>query len=209
LLEASGPYHRFLAVNRPEKLYAVEPGQPIPALAYIQSGCDPKFGPSVSASLRAAALLASFQTGLKMTEETVDGVTIVSYRFPEKGELPADTANIRFNFAPCFAVVGDSFIIASHPGLLKDLLPELKQPARTGSPAVWRGRAFAEGGAGLLRANPDPTITATILNTGVGLDEAKRQTGAFIDWIQTLGQYELSLDHGQNAFALRFEWSIK
>ncbi|MCZ2340178.1 MAG: hypothetical protein LC104_00095 [Bacteroidales bacterium] len=210
MLETSGPYHRFVVVNRPEKLYATEAGLPIPAMAYVMSGCGQTFGPTVAAGFRAAALLVSLQNGLKMTEETIDGVSVVSYRFPENRPFLNDDANIRFSFVPCFATVGDTFIVSSHPGLLKDLLSELKKPAapQSETAAVWRGRAFAQGGAEFIRTHPDQTITATILNTGVGLQEARQQVDALVAWLRTLGQYELSLDHGQKAFTLRFEWSI-
>lgn len=209
LLEQSGPYHRIVVANRPEKLYAVEPTQRIPAFAYIMTGSQEAFGPAATASLRAAGLLASFRFKLNMNEEKHDGVSIVSYRFPEDGDFPGDEGNLRFNFVPSFAQVGDSLVLASQPGLLKDVMTELKKSPGKNSPAVWRGRVFAEGGSELVRANPDQAITATILSQGVGLDEGRKQVDRLVGWIKTLGEYELSLDHRADTFEMRLEWSIK
>ena len=209
LFAQAGPYHRFVAVRSPGLQYNVEPTQNLPAMAFVTSKCEPKFARSAAAGLRAAALLAGFQYGLKMTEETHDGVTVVSYRFPEDGEYRGDDDNVRFNFVPCFAAVGDSFIVASDPRLLKDLIPELKSPTPEGSPTVWRGRAFAAGAAGLVLDNPEPTITTTVLNDGVGLDRARQQVTDLANWVKTLGTYELNIDHNTDSFEVRLEWSTK
>ena len=206
LLEHSGPYHRFVVAHRPEKLYSRAAGQPLPAAAYIMSGCGAKFGQTASAGLRAAALLAGLQYGLTMEQERYDGITIVSYRFSETKTFPADPDQLRFNAMPCFAVVDDSFIVASQPGLLKELIAELRSPRDHASPAVWRNRLDAQGAAAFLLAYPEQTITSTILNDGVGLQEAKRRVDVLVRWIQTLGHYDLQFDHQADSFKIQFNW---
>ena len=47
---------------------------------------DPGFGQAMDGLLRAVALFAGVQFKLKLVEETVDGVTLVGYRFPEDGD---------------------------------------------------------------------------------------------------------------------------
>jgi hypothetical protein len=212
LLEMSGPYHRLVAVQRDEKPYSVTPEQAIPPVALVSSMRDPQFGKTAASAIRAGAMLATLQVGLTMSEETFDGVTIVSYRFPEKKPFPGgDPGKIRFNFVPCFAVVGDYLVASSSPGLVKELIPELRKtpdPAAC-SPAVWRAKAYAAGLAQTIRDNPDPVVTNAVLRDGVGLDEAKQQVAALADWVATLGAAELSIDHQADAYQIKLEWKTK
>src|SRR5581483_7036721 len=94
-------------------------------------------------------------------EETVDGVTLVGYRFPEDGSLPADVNNIRFNFSPCFAAVGDQFFAASTIELGRELIATLKHPAKNLPPTdtAAKSRLYAAGGAALLTAVEDLVLT--------------------------------------------------
>src|SRR5262245_36557277 len=126
---------------------------------------DPEFGRAMEAILRAVALFTSFQTKLKMAEEDVDGVKLVGYRFPENGTLANDPNNIRFNFSPCFAVVGDQFFAASTVELGRELVGVLKQPA-AGAPApttAAQSRLYASGGAALLKAFEDQVLVQAAL----------------------------------------------
>lgn len=213
LLEMSGPYHRVVALGRVDKPYKTEPGQSIPPFAVVSSMRDKQFGKTATAALRGAGFLASVQTGVKLTEETHDGVAIVSYRFPEDKPFPnnGDSDNVRFNFVPSFAVVGDSLVTAGSPAVIKALIPELRKtpdPAKC-SPVVWRAKAYAAGGAELLTVYPDPTVTLSVLNESVGLDEAKKRTAQLAAWVATLGAAELSIDHQAEAYQIRLEWKQK
>ncbi len=211
LLTQTGPYHRVVVANRSEKLYDTEPTFPIPSIAVVSAFRDPEFAKSIDGVLRGAGLFASFQLKLKMSETTQDGVKIVTYRFPENGDYPGgDPANYRFNFAPSYAIVDDFLVASTTPDLVRSLIPELRKPAVSEkSPSVWRGRAFADGAATFLRANPDPTVTDTILNDGVGLDTAKKQVADFANWLATLGSLGIEVDHDTEAFELRVEWKLK
>ena len=212
LLEMSGPYHRFVAVNTDEKLYDKSPDLVYPAAALVTSMRDPQFGKSASAALRAAAFVTSTQTGLKMSDETHDGMKIVTYRFPEDKPFPgdADPGNLRFNAAPSFAVVGEYLVVSSHPRLIKDLIPELRKPIdeSKSSQAVWRGRGYGSGGAEFIRNYPDAVITNTVLTQGIGLDDAKKQVRQIADWVQTLGNPSLEIDHQRDAYELKFDWKF-
>jgi len=116
LLIQVGPYHRFVAAAQAKSGYPKQPTQTIPAFAYNVSMRDAGFGRAMDGLLRAVALFAGAQAKLKLVEETVDGVTLVGYRFPEDGSLPEDVNKIRFNFSPCFASVGDQFVAVETAG---------------------------------------------------------------------------------------------
>jgi hypothetical protein len=208
LLENSGPYHRFVAAHTGEKLYAIEPAQAIPPSAYVGSMRDAQYGETMEALLRAGGLIAGFQTGWKMSEETFENVKLVTYRFSEKAEPKFDDPEkMRFNAAPTFAIVGDSLVVGSTPGIVKLLIPELRKESKaSGSPAVWRASAFAAGGSKFLAANPDATVTQAILSQGIGLAEAKEQTKKLAAWLGTLGRFDVSIDHAAEYFEFKIAW---
>jgi hypothetical protein len=212
LFEQSGAYHRVVMVADEPNPYPAKPVQPIPPFAVVSSFRDPAFAKGATTALRAAGLATSFQLKWVMDEETHDGVTIVSYRYPDKvGYQDGDAENYRFNFLPCFAVVDSSLVMASRPGLLKALIPELRKDRQPGawSPAVWRARAYAPGAAELVRANPDPLVANAVLAEGVGLDAARRQVDAVAKWAAGLGAVDLTLDHKADVFEAKLAWTTR
>ncbi|MCU0702888.1 MAG: hypothetical protein MUF18_02740 [Fimbriiglobus sp.] len=212
LIEASGTHHRVVLVERGENQYKTIPDFPLPEMALVSSMRDAKFGKNMLTTLRAAALFIGLQVGgLTMKEEKHDGVDILTYRFNEAKPLEADPTNIRFNFVPSFAVIGDSFVVASSPKLLKDLIPEVRKPIdpKACSAAVWRAKGYGTGAAQALKARPEATITDTVLNQGVGLDEAKKQLEQTAAWLAKLGTLGVSIDHGETAFKFELNWQLK
>jgi hypothetical protein len=211
LLEMSGPHHRFVAVERGANPYKVQSDFPLPEMAVVSSMRDARFGKEMATTLRAAAAVASIQLGLKMTEETHDGVAVVSYRFPENKPLDADPTNLRFSFVPAFAVVGDSLVVASSPRLVKDLIPELRKPADRAAceAAVWRGKVYGAGAATALKARPEAVITDAVLGQGIGLDAAKKQVDELAKFLTTLGTLGVRIDHTAEAFRFDVEWKTK
>jgi hypothetical protein len=210
LLESWGPHHRLVVVNRTTQPYKTLPGNSLPGFGYVASARDPKFLTGVPASIRAGALIASLQLGLKMTETTHDGVKIVAWRFPENKALDGDPDGIRFNFEPCYAVVGDSLVVASTVDVCKALIPEVKRTAGLpGSAAVWRGKGYAAGAADALAAVPEPFITDAVLRSGVGLADARKQVEALTAWVRGLGTARAELDIGRDTYRADFIWEPK
>jgi len=203
LLEMWGPHHRIVVANNDALPYKTRPSDRLPAFAYVASMRDPQFGRSVEATLRSAAILATFQFGLKSVEDTHDGTKIVGYRFPEDKPLANDPGGLRFNFEPCFAVAGDHFVAASTVGMCKKVLDELRRTAGKGSPAVWRARGYAAGAADALASLPEPLVTDAILEQGVGIEEARRQVGELTAWLRTLGTARVEID--ERAAEYRFD----
>jgi hypothetical protein len=208
LLAQSGPHHRFVVVERGADQYAVRPGTVIPEMALVSTTRHPDFAAGMGTTLRAAGLLASLQLKLKMTEESADGVRITSYRFPDKGEFPGDDGNLRFNFVPCFAATEKEFLVGTSPRLLKDLLAELKKPARPAdtSAAVWRGKFYGTGAATAIRSRPDAVISDAVLSRGVGLKQAKAEVAELAAFLDAFGTVSFALDHGKEAFKFDVEW---
>jgi hypothetical protein len=211
LLEMSGVHHRVVLVERGQNQYKTVPDFPLPEMALVSSMRDPKFGKKITATLRTAAALLSLQLGLTMKEEKFDDIDIVTYRFPEGKVLESDPTNIRYNFVPSFAVVGESLIVASSPKLLKDLIPEVKKPIdpKLCSPAVWRAKGYGAGAASGVKARPEASITDSVLGQGVGLDDAKKQLDQYATLLAKLGTVSVTVEHGEAAFKFEVDWQLK
>jgi len=208
LFEMSGPHHRFVAVERGTNHYKSTSDTPLPEMAIVSSMKDPRFGKTMNTTLRTAAALASLGIGLTMSEEKVDEVEVVSYRFSETKVVPGDPTNVRFSFVPTFAVVNGFLVVGSSPQLVKDLIPELKKPVDPAacSPAVWRNRLYGAGAASGLKARPDAVITGAVLGQGIGLDEARKQIDQLGKFLNSLGAVEAKMDHTAEAYVFEVEW---
>jgi hypothetical protein len=206
LLTQAGPYHRIVVVNQPTAGYQKQPRQPIPAFAVVTELREPeKFGRSMESVLRSAALLARGQFSLKLVEEKHKGVAITGYRFDEKAPLKADVNDIRFNFSPCFARVGNQFVWCSTLELCRELVGLLQEEdAGKGDVVVSRRRLYAAGGAELLRAFEDQLVTQTILDQAVPVEEAREQVKALVALVRRLGT--LTIEATFRADEFRFEF---
>jgi hypothetical protein len=208
LLAMWGPDHRFVVANHDAPPYQKEPGRRSLAFGYVATGRDPKFARAVEPALRAGGLIASLRYGLTLKEHAHEGVTITAYRFPEDKELADDADGERFNYEPCFALVGDELVVATTVELCKKLVTELKSPrpgAKT-DPAVIRGTFSARGLGDALAAQPEPSVTDAILARGIGLEAARKEVAAQAAWLKSLGTVRLELDIAEKEYKLDLVW---
>jgi hypothetical protein len=208
LLTQSGPYHRFVAAAQEKSGYARHADQIIPAFAYNVSMRDAGFGRAMDGLLRAAALIAGTQAKLKLVEETVDGVTLVGYRFPEDATLAGDVSGIRFNFSPCFAAVGDQFFVASTIEFGRQMVQELKKPAENVPPNTTsdKSRLSAAGGVAVLKAFQDQLLTQTALDRAATVDAVRQEVGQFMTWLGTLGTLDFDSEYHPHEYRLEVKW---
>lgn len=208
LLTQSGQYHRFVAVAQDKSGYEKYPTQLIPAFAYNSNMRDPAFGQAMDGILRLTALVTGAQAKLKLVEETIDGVTLVGYRFPEDGSLPIDASNFRFNFSPCFATVGDQFFVASTIDLGRELITTLKKPVQE-LPSTYVGaksRLYATGGAAFLKVFEEQLYTQAALAQSKTVDEVRQEVGKFVTWLGTLGTLEMDTEYLPHEFRFEIKW---
>jgi hypothetical protein len=208
LLTQAGPYHRFVAAAQAKSGYAKHPNQIVPAFAYNVSMRDPGFGKAMDGLLRAVALFAGLQAKLKLVEEDIDGVKLVGYRFPEDGTLAGDVNNIRFNFSPCFAAVGDQFFAASTIELGREMIHTLKRPATNvpSSDTVVLSRLSAAGGSALLKAFEDQVLTQAALDRAMTIDEVRSEVTKFVAWVGKLGELDFSTEYQPHEFRFEVQW---
>ncbi len=210
-VEEAGPYHRFVVVHQSASGYTKKSQQYTPGFGLVIEMRDPEaFGKRMEATLRAGALLASTQVSLKSADEMRAGHKIIGYRFPEDGTLKIDTQNIRFNFSPCFALVGKQFVAASTIELCRELVDLLDREAKAPAPSVpaaERMQLYASGGLALLEAFKDQVATQTILDQAVPPESAKEQVKALGDLLRGLGVFRIEANYRDHDFHydLRFQ----
>ncbi|MBA4062744.1 MAG: hypothetical protein C0501_03385 [Isosphaera sp.] len=207
LLAMWGPHHRVVVANHTARPYKTEPGLKLPAFGYVVSARDPKFGPALDPVIRSAALLGTVQFGLKSSEHEHEGVTLTAYRFPENKPLPDDPDGIRFNFEPCFAVVGGDLVVASTVELGKKLVTEVKTGAGKGGPAVLRGVFRAGAAADALAGFTDPLVTDAVLARGVGLAAARKEVADLVAFAGTLGTVTVEIDVTAKEYRADVVWT--
>ena len=158
---------------------------------------------------RAGGLIGALQFGVKVREHEHEGVTLVTYRFQENKPIPEDPDGLRFNFEPCYAVMGDELVMASTLELGKKLVTELKKPQK-GQPstAVLRGTAYAKGAAEALAGFSDPLITDAVLGRGIGLADARNEIADLVAFVRTLGTARVELDMTEKEYRLDVVWEI-
>ncbi len=201
LLSWAGPHQRIVVTTRTKSVYKTKPTQVFPAFAIVHDMRNKKFGKSLDSILRTAGLLATTQLGLKMVEKKVDGVKIVSYRFPEKGKFPGnDPAKIRFNFSPSYAYVGDQFIASSTFELATDLVKLLQneksqEPLRSSTTLL---KFYSTGLAIPLRQGKDALVTQAVLGQAQPPKQARKEVGMLIDLVKNLGTLNYKATFNEN-----------
>jgi hypothetical protein len=212
VLQQAGAYHRVVAARQFDTGYKITPKVTIPAFAVVIEERDPEgFSKAAEAGARAAALFGGAQVGVRPVEEKHGKHTIVGYRFPEKGKVPADTSDIRFNFSPCFVNVGNQFVVSSTLELahaLVDVLEkETSDPTPRGEAATVRTRLYGGGGAEFLKGIEDVLLTQAILDRALPLDKARGEVKAFLDLARRLGTLDIETAYGARDF--RYDIRLK
>ncbi len=198
LLQSAGPYHRFVVVHQGKSPYQRQPQLPLPAFAFVSEVREPeKFGRSMETLLRAAAIAATSTFKMELHELKYRDFDLVSYRFNEKADLAEDSSDLRFNFTPCFARVGDQFLLASTVELAKQLIDRLlDHPADSKQPSHLVGRdRFQSGGvADYLGGLRDQLVTQTVLELAVPAAEAQQQVEQLLKFVRGLGTLETQVE---------------
>jgi hypothetical protein len=147
---------------------------------------------------------------LMLGSETVDGVSISSSRFlkPKVGPAPGEPVNSRHNFSPSAAQVGDRFILSSSLGLLRDLIPALKEPASPTDATLLIEADGAELSALVLENRPK-LVMQNMLGKGNDKPKAETEIDFLARVLKTLGRGSLSALDTADDLRLRLDFSLQ
>ncbi len=210
ILAMMGPYQRIVVAAQEKPAYKVEPGQRLPAFAFALELRDPKgFHSVLYPAILAGAVGASTQVRLKSVEEKIGEHKLVGYLFPEDGKLPQDATNIRFNFSPCFALVGNQFLIASTLELGRELVATLdKEPkGEAGHAAASQTLLSGAGGAVVLQQLEDQLFVQAMLQRALTPDAARQEVQALLDLLRRAGTLRGEAAFGAKEF--RYDVELK
>ncbi len=212
LLHGVGTHHRTLLGQPDLKTYKRTPKDRVPSFALVASLRDPKIGKSLETVIRGAALLGTFAIGMKMETEEIGSHKLTTYRFDESREFKQDKNSIRFNFSPCFARVGDQFMVASTVQLGRELIPAIsKQQSKTYSTASCQSKVFGNAAANLARLFEDQLMTQAVLGQALSPKDARDQINKLIKIYGDLGVIDQTFNYSPDTFRydLRFNLGKK
>ena len=210
LLNAMGTHHRVVVAQPKDRPYKIQPTTPLPSFALVVDMRDPGFAKDMNSIFRAGALLATFSYGLNLRESTHNECGMVSYFFSETKKVEGDPTNIRFNFSPTYATVGNYLVMSSTAELARDLIDTLKveKPAQV-NPASMRTNLYATGLAEIIKANEDGILTKLILSQALPPNTAKAELRTILDWVEQLGRLRVEQTYGTNEFRYDILWHVK
>jgi hypothetical protein len=201
ILKQSGPHQRAVGTTQYDStVYKNVPKQYLGAFGFVQEMREPEFGRTMDGVLRAGGLFASFKLPVKRVEEKVGDVTLASYRFADDVEVKEDKDGFRYNFSPCYAQVGNQFMVASTVELGRELIELLQQQAgRTekqpaGLRAVYQFAALAAN----LKQNLEPLLSQAVLQQALTPEAARRETDMLIHLVEGLGSARLETNYDSN-----------
>lgn len=172
LLKQVGERQRYVVANQHNTGYKTPSNQRIPSFAGVIEMRDPEaLGSALNGILRAAALLANFQTKLQIFEEKRGDTPIVGWRFAEDGQLKGDEGYLRFSYSPCFAAVGNQFIVCSTLELARELV-DLVKKEQAGLPNVQKDLEAVKDKVD--QAESQLQLTIAKLSTAADVDERSR-----------------------------------
>jgi hypothetical protein len=207
-----GTRHRLIVAQPDRKTYSVAPGTPVPSFAIlIDLKEQEKLGNRLAAILRGAALLATFATRLELVEEDHGGVKLVGYRFTDNEANRNVQNGILFNFSPCFAQLGDQFLLCSTLDLGRKIIAawkaEKERPGREES-GLFVDVFSWEGLSELLGQAKEQLVVQYMLERVQSPESAKRQADAVIQLVRSLGQVELRYAAEAQSSRLEVHWKL-
>jgi hypothetical protein len=209
LLQQMGNHHRVV-VAAPEKMpYASKAYAEIPAFAVVIDVRDPQFSKTINLAVRAggfAAVLAS-KGSAALSEKEHAGHKLVCLSFVEGKALEGDPTGLRFNYSPCFAMVGDQLLFSSTLGLGKEMIDELSRPsAEKPQPATSRARLDLAATAVPLGERPESVMTQLILAQSLSPAAARDEVRRLVALTEKLGAVNLAIHYGARDFRFDVRW---
>ena len=201
VLGALGTDWRLVVARQDAATLDPKPDDKLPAFALIADlkPDDEEFAVRLKSAFQSFVGLANLGAAqtkappLMLGSETVDGVVISTSHFvkPKAGVKAGEAVNSRHNFSPCVAQVGNHFVISSSLGLIRDLIPALKNPAVPSDATL---QIAAEGAelAALIDENLPRLVMQNMLEKGNDKPKAESEVGLLSRIVRTLGRGSLS-----------------
>lgn len=154
------------------------------------------------------------QTGLIFDRVEYKDVRFSVAYFPTVDEKDKSDLDLRFNFRPALARVGEYLVVASTEGLAKDLIDAVKKQATESVKALAQTHSLIEVDAArlasILQTNRDAMVRQTMVGKGKTRDEAESEFDFLVTLVRYLGRVKLDIasPQGQQQASLEVELQV-
>jgi hypothetical protein len=218
VLGALGTDWRLVVARQDPSTLDPIPDDKLPAFALIADlkPDDDEFAVRLKSAFQSFVGLANLGAAqtkappLMLGSETFEGVVISTSKFlkPKGGLAPGEPVHTRHNFSPSAAQVGDRFILSSSLGLIRDLIPTLKNPAGPSDATLVIAAEGAEL-AGLIEANRLRLVMQNMLEKGNDRPKAEEAVETLARIVRTLGRGEFTALDTPDAVQFRIDFATQ
>ena len=137
------------------------------------------------------------EPGLILDRDVHDGIRYSLARFATSDIKDKTDLDLRFNFRPALARVGDFLVFSSTDGLAKDLIEALKKEAAQSVRALAQTHSLIEVDgaqlASILKANRGAMVRQSMVEKGKSQQQAENDFDLFIDLLGRVGRAKLDV----------------
>lgn len=216
VLGAIGDNWTFVVADQDYDKLDPAPDVKLPAFAFVieLKPDDEEFATRLMAAFQSfigLANLGSAQTKappLMISSDTFEGTVIATSKYErEIGRPKGEPINIRHNFTPSAARVGNTFILSSSLGLARELVTEVKKPPLP-SDAMFVTEANGPAAARLVGRNRSYLVTQNMLQKGNTKAQAEGEIGLMVEALKYLGQARMSVVERPGSLLLNIEYAL-
>jgi len=211
VLAETTPEVRFVVAEHQFDPEVGTPAVQFPAFAAVFRMRDPdKFRPLVEEAWQKALGLINFTRGqqalpgLIIDRATHGGVKYTVAYFSAADIKDRKNLDVRFNFRPCLAAVGDCLVLSSAESLTRDLIDALNQEQRRGAqPLTGVDMLLEIDGAHLTRilaANRDNLIRQNMVEKGNTEERARHHIGVLLGLLEQFRQASLKFQQQEGQY---------
>ncbi|WP_435007358.1 hypothetical protein P12x_004680 [Tundrisphaera lichenicola] len=217
VLGALGSNWRLVIASQDTSDFDPMPADKLPAFALIADlkPDDPDFAIRLKSAFQSIIGLINLGAAeskappLMLGSETIDGVAVATSKFLKpKVVEPTEPVHTRHNFTPSAAQVGDHFILSSSLGLVRNLIPALKNPTEPTGATVLIEADGAEL-AGLVAANRPKLVMQNMLEQGNDKPKAESEIDFLARALKTLGRGSFSAIDSPEEVRLRLNFKLQ
>lgn len=201
VLGALMPHWRFVMLAQNFGENQPEPETKLPGMALVLSlkPGDEEFAIRLQAAFQSFVGLVNLGAAqqkappLLLGTEMIDGITIYKSAYLSQNAAGNSGADIRYNFTPSAARIGDSFVLSSSTQTIRALIPLLKQQPsqQPRSPATLLAELNGQALASLIEANRGFLRMRRMLDEGKDRDAAEADVRTLERLARALGRLRI------------------
>jgi hypothetical protein len=107
-------------------------------------------------------------------------------------------------YSPCFARVGDQFILSSSIELGRELIGIVRNEKKSNFPDAVAYRFLPNGAADYLRVYEEQLVTQNVLDRALTVDEARGEAASLLEFLRSIGPLDVNVRYDPDQFSYNF-----